>query len=59
MTRLELQRALDEIPEDAHMEVCVRTHPNYAVDFEVADVSTVVGAQWGVITVGALICDHA
>ena len=59
MTRIELQKKLDEFPPDAHIEVCVRYGPDEAADFDIADVTPVVGANWATISLGEVICDHA
>ena len=59
MTRLELQEKLMEFPPDAEMEVCVRYKPDYAVDFEIADITPVINANWATISLGEIICEHA
>jgi hypothetical protein len=60
MTRLELQKALDEFPPDATVEVCVRVHSEYAVDIEPVSVTPVIGApNWCTINLGEIICEHS
>ena len=63
MTRLELQKKLMEFPADAEMEVCVRYGPDDAADYEIADVTPVIGSggleRYATISLGEMICEHA
>jgi hypothetical protein len=62
MTKGELFAAMDELPDDTHLEICVKYEDGSSADFEVGAVGVVVGdpmpsPPWFNIQIGEFICD--